>query len=162
MKKSTPRKLTEQDRADVLTRAAHGASSEECAAFLQARGLDVSSSAVRKMLQGQRSELADASKVAARSAIGPSIGRVVSTLAHRHRHAVKILRAAEKEAELDPMAAMDCYAKAVGAWAKVQEAAHKAAGLDQPDDPVVDGVAALLGLSLEERERAIDDQISET
>jgi hypothetical protein len=153
MAKSTPNKLTDRLRAQVVAKVTAGESLEACAVWLKAKhGVEITPSCLSRTVKGHRSDLADAAKTKARKATISSVEDAMKSLLARHTASTQIIAKAEAAAKRDPISGMAAYAQAARAYVSIHQEMSKAQGLDQPDDPWIGGLAELLGLAIGERE----------
>lgn len=148
-------KLTDALRNQVVARVTKGETLDACAAWLRRKHkVEITKSALSRLVKGHRSDLSDAAKTVARKATVSSVEAATRSLLRRHKAATEIIARAETAARKDPISGMSAYSQAARAFVAIHQELAKAQGLDQPDDPWVGGLAELLGLAIAEREAA--------
>lgn len=155
-------KLSDELRDVIVGKVSSGWSLQRCVEWLdRTHNIDINKSSLSRMLKGHRADLADVTKGVARQAIAPTVESGMQALKARLDKSIAIVEKAEIEAEADPIAGIDAYAKAINAYAKVHDLWQRAAGIEQPDDPVVDGLAGILAIEIDRREDEAKAELAE-
>lgn len=163
-------KLTDDLRDVVVAKAAAGMSLQSIADWIKAtHRIDVNKSTLSRVVKSHRSDLANVSKGVVRAAIVPTLEAGIQALQARKARAQKIEEACAAVvlgAEVDDgeggvirtggdvLSGVPMWAKANAELCRIEELELKAAGVDQPDDAMVDGLVGLLGLALDEEDKA--------
>lgn len=148
------KKLSDDLRDAVIAKHASGWSLQRCADWLaRSHNVSITKQSLSETIRNHRSSLADASKASARAATGPAVAKAMKSLTNRVDRATKIVTKAETLALKDPLSGVDPYAKAVTAYAKLNELLQRASGMDQLDEQL-DGLAGLLGLAFGEPKKS--------
>jgi len=154
-------KLTDELRDVVVAKAAAGMSLQSIADWIKAtHKIDVNKSTLSRVVKSHRSDLANVSKGVVRAAIVPTLEAGIQALQARKSRAQKIEEACaavvlgDEHHEGDVLSGVPMWAKANAELCRIEELELKAAGVDQPDDAMVDGLVGLLGLALDEEDKA--------
>lgn len=149
-------KLSQEQRDQVLVRVASGASYEDAARWCASEWqIKISKQAIAKLVARHRTERKDVAKAVARDHIARQLPRDLTAADDRHAQAARLVDLAATACEAEPTVAnFEKYSKASQALIRWEELRRKTLGLDQPDDQIVDSVIGLLGLALEDEERA--------
>ena len=157
-------RLTPEQREQVLSRIAGGASYEEAAEWCRKKlKVTISKQAIGKLAVKHRSERAAVSKAIAADHIARTLPADLTAADAHHARAARLLEIAANACEEDPSVAnFEKYAKASAAYLKWEELKRKTLGLDSPDGGFLDNVVDLAGLALAEedasaRAAAFDD-----
>lgn len=155
-------KLTDELRDVVIAKAAANISlSTICAWLKSTHGVDVNKSTLSRVVKSHRTDLANVSKGIARASIVPTLEAGMQALQARLGRAQAIeekcadaVLNVSKEDGGGTFYGVPTWAKANAEVCRIEDLMHKAAGLNQADDPMLDGLVGLMGLALDEEEKA--------